>query len=182
MRTEFFMPMAKVPTATHQEKSVRVAKGKPQFYEPDNLKAARAKLTAHLAAHKPEKPLRGAVRLLVKWCYPRGKTHRDGEYRTSRPDTDNLQKLLKDCMTDVGFWKNDAQVASEICEKFWANVPGVYVCAEEIAEPEKVRDENQCFDCPAWSEDLGCMAPFNDSGACPLNADEKRQFRLEGAI
>ena len=44
----------------------------------------------------------------------------------------NLNKLLKDCMTDVGFWKDDAQVASEICEKFWAEVPGIYVCAEEI--------------------------------------------------
>ena len=43
-----------------------------------------------------------------------------------------MQKLLKDCMTAVGFWKDDAQVASEICEKFWAEVPGIYVCAEEI--------------------------------------------------
>ena len=38
----FFLPMSEVPTTTHQEKSVRVANGKPQFYEPSNLKAARA--------------------------------------------------------------------------------------------------------------------------------------------
>ena len=145
----FFIPMSDVPTTTHQEKSVRVVKGKPQFYEPSKLKAARAKLTAHLAAHKPEKPLRGAVRLVVKWCYPRGKTHRDGEYRTSRPDTDNLQKLLKDCMTDAGFWKNDAQVASETCEKIWSATPGLYICAEEINPSETVRGANRCFDCPA---------------------------------
>lgn len=66
-------------------------------------------------------------------CFPRG-GHRDGEYRITKPDTDNLQKLLKDCMTDVGFWEDDAQVASEICEKFWAEVPGIYICAEEIRE------------------------------------------------
>ena len=133
MRIEFFVSMEDVPTVTHQEKAVRVVKGKPIFYEPSKLKEARAKLTAHLTAHRPAQPLRGAVRLLVKWHFPCGKSHRDGEYRITRPDTDNLQKLLKDCMTAAGFWKDDAQVASEICEKFWAEIPGLYICAEEIS-------------------------------------------------
>ena len=130
MRIEFFMPM-KPPTVTHQEKKWRVVKGKPVPYEPPEVAAARSKLTAHLAGHRPLEPLAGAVRLLVKWCFPRGQ-HEDGEYRTTRPDTDNLQKLLKDCMTAVGFWRDDAQVSSEIVEKFWAEVPGIYVCMEQI--------------------------------------------------
>ena len=45
---EFFMPMVP-PECTHQEKKVRVVNGKPVFYEPENVKAARSKLTAHLA-------------------------------------------------------------------------------------------------------------------------------------
>lgn len=130
MRIEFFMPM-KPPTVTHQEKAWRIVNGKPVPYEPAELKAARSKLTAHLARYKPEKPMQGGMRLLVKWCFPRSK-HKDGEYRISKPDTDNLQKLLKDCMTAVGFWKDDAQVASEICEKFWAEVPGIYICLERL--------------------------------------------------
>ena len=67
MRVEFFMPM-KPPTATYQEKQVRVVKGKPVFYDPPEVTTARFKLTAHLAGHKPAHPLEGAVRLLVKWC------------------------------------------------------------------------------------------------------------------
>ena len=130
MGIEFFMPM-KPPTVTHQEKKWRVVKGKPVPYEPPEVRAARSKLTAHLAGHRPVEPLAGAVRLLVKWCFPRGQ-HEDGEYRTTRPDTDNLQKLLKDCMTAVGFWRDDAHVSSEIVEKFWAEVPGIYVCMEQI--------------------------------------------------
>lgn len=130
MRIEFFMPM-KPPTATSQEKKWRVVNGKPVSYDPPAVVAARSKLTAHLAGHRPEKPLQGGVRLLVKWCFPRGK-HEDGEYRITKPDTDNLQKLLKDCMTDAGFWKDDAQVASEICEKFWAEVPGIWIGIEQI--------------------------------------------------
>lgn len=67
----------------------------------------------------------------TKWCFPRGK-HLDGTYRLSKPDTDNLQKLLKDCMTKVGFWDDDALVASEIVEKFWAEVPGIYVRIDRL--------------------------------------------------
>lgn len=128
---EFFMPMIP-PTATHQEKQVRVVKGKPAFYDPPEVEAARSKLTAHLAGHMPARPLEGAVRLRVLWCFPLCGNHYDGEYRTSKPDTDNLNKLLKDCMTAVGFWKDDAQVASEICEKFWAERPGIFIRVEEI--------------------------------------------------
>ena len=130
MRLEFFMPM-RPPTATHQEKKWRVVKGKPVSYDPPEVAAARSKLTAHLAGHRPEQPLEGAVRLLVKWCFPRGR-HGDGEYRVTKPDTDNLNKLLKDCMTDAGFWKDDAQVCCEIVEKFWAEIPGIYVKVETV--------------------------------------------------
>lgn len=123
---KFFLPIVP-PTVTHQEKKVHVANGKPVFYEPQELKNARAKLRAHLNSHVPNRPMDGALRLLVKWCFPVSGEHTDGEYRTSKPDTDNLNKLLKDVMTACGFWHDDAQVASEIIEKFWAEVPGIYI-------------------------------------------------------
>lgn len=127
---EFFMPMIP-PTITHQEKKVHVVNGRPVIYEPSELVAARNKLTNHLGRYKPKQPMEGAIRLVVKWCFPRGR-HRNGEYRITKPDTDNLQKLLKDCMTVNGFWRDDAQVASEICEKFWADVPGIWIGLEQI--------------------------------------------------
>jgi Holliday junction resolvase RusA-like endonuclease len=124
--------MKKVPTVTHQQKQVHVVNGKPIFYEPDELKAARSKLMAHLGQHVPEKKYSGPVRLITKWCFPVTGKHQNGEYKYTRPDTDNLQKLLKDCMTDCGFWEDDALVASEIIEKFWADVPGIYIKIEAI--------------------------------------------------
>lgn len=130
MTTEFFISIIP-PTVTHQEHKVSVRNSKPIFYEPPELRAAREKLTAHLAAHKPEQPYTCGVRLVTKWCFPRG-CHADGEYRVTKPDTDNLQKLLKDCMTAVGFWTDDALVASEITEKFWAAVPGIYINIQEL--------------------------------------------------
>ena len=116
MVKEFFMPMIP-PTKTHQEKQVRIVKGKPVFYEPAELKAARQKLRDHLGRHQMEQPFEGAVRLTTWWCFPRGE-HHDGEYRINKPDTDNLVKMLKDVMTELGFWRDDAQVASEVIEKY----------------------------------------------------------------
>ncbi len=132
MRTEFFMAM-KPPTVTHQQKKVttKTKDGKPNFYEPDKLASARSKFESYLSQHKPKTPYKSGVRLLTKWCFPKGR-HKDGEYKITRPDTDNLQKLLKDCMTTVGFWKDDALVASEIVEKFWADIPGIYIVIEEL--------------------------------------------------
>ena len=40
--------------------------GKPRFYEPEELKAARAKLRDSLAAHRPKREMEGGVRLVVK--------------------------------------------------------------------------------------------------------------------
>lgn len=124
------MPMVP-PTVTYQEKQVHMIKGKPVFYEPQELKQARQKLQGYLAEHKPECKYECGVRLIVKWCFPRGR-HANGEYRITKPDTDNLQKLLKDCMTEIGFWKDDALVASEIVEKFWAEIPGIYIRVTEL--------------------------------------------------
>lgn len=130
MVIQFFVAMIP-PTVTYQEKKVSIKSGKPIFYEPSELKEARAKLTAYLGRYTPYTPFSSAVRLTVKWCFPKGK-RTQGKYKTTKPDTDNLQKLLKDVMTDLKFWKDDALVASEIVEKFWANPPGIFIRIEEL--------------------------------------------------
>jgi Holliday junction resolvase RusA-like endonuclease len=121
------------PTSTAQMKQVRVVKGKPIFYDPPAVKEARSVLSAHLAVYKPSKPLTGPVSLRVLWLFPKGKSHRNGEWRITKPDTDNLQKLLKDCMTRCGFCNDDAQVVREIAEKRWSDDPcGIYIEIEEL--------------------------------------------------
>ena len=131
MTTTLFIAM-KPPTVTAQEHKVTVIHGIPRFYDTPEIKDARDKLAAHLSKHTPDRPYTGAVRLLTKWCFPLSGSHRDGDWRTSKPDTDNLQKLLKDVMTSLGYWKDDALVCSEICEKFWAATPGIYIHIEEL--------------------------------------------------
>ena len=133
MTTQFFLPMDP-PTATAQMHKVTIVNGRPALYDPPEVKDAKNKLAAHLSKHVPPQPYNSAVRLLTKWCFPLSGSHRDGDWRTSKPDTDNLQKLLKDAMTRLGFWRDDAQVCSEICEKFWAATPGIYIRIEELSK------------------------------------------------
>ena len=135
MRIEFFMAMVP-PTITHQAKKLTVKNGKAITYNSPELNAAREKLRAHLSGYVPQKPMTGPVWLGVKWCFPAGANHQDGEYKATKPDTDNLEKALKDVMEDLGFFNDDAQVASEHVEKFWADIPGIYITMWEIEEEQ----------------------------------------------
>ena len=129
----FFIAMHP-PTATAQERKVKVINGKPIFYDPPAVKSAKELLSAYLAQHQPPQPMTGGLSLRVLWLFPRG-AHPHGAWRTTKPDTDNLQKMLKDCMTRVGFWEDDAQVAREIIEKRWSDEPcGIYIEIEPLTE------------------------------------------------
>ena len=130
---EFYLNISP-PTVTAQEHKVRVAGGKPRFYDTAKLKYARAIFEKQLANYRPAVPIQGAVELKVDWFFLT-KTHKDGEWRTTRPDTDNLQKLLKDCMTRTGFWKDDAQVCVETVTKRWArHDPGIWIKVVSISD------------------------------------------------
>lgn len=134
MQKKFFLPMIP-PTVTAQEHRIIGRHGqKAQIYNTPQLNDAKQKFLSYLAAFAPERPMEGPVRLVAKWCFPMRRDSQNGQYKATRPDTDNLQKLFKDCMTKVGFWRDDAQVASEIIEKFYSARPGIYVLAEEIEE------------------------------------------------
>lgn len=128
---QFFMPMIP-PTVTFQDKELAVVKGRPVIFNSAELIAVKAKLRAHLAKYIPDEPIQGPIRIMVKWCYPVTGKHKNGEWKTTKPDTDNLQKALLDCMTELRFWKDDAQVCSQVVEKFWSDVPGIFVYINQL--------------------------------------------------
>ena len=131
---EFFLDIHP-PTVTAQEHKVRVVRGRPMFYDTPRLKAARSTFESLLRQHRPETPLEGPVALTVDWHF-NTKSHKEGTYRVTRPDTDNLQKLLKDCMTRVGFWNDDAQVCREEVTKRWSRQkPGIHIKVVGIDDP-----------------------------------------------
>jgi Holliday junction resolvase RusA-like endonuclease len=125
MKLEFFMPMQPPQTTAQQQrilKSGRVVKG-------DKVSNAIAKLEAHLYTHRPAQPIDGPISLTAFWQW-KGK---EG-WKITRPDTDNLVKALKDAMTRLGYWNDDAQVCDERICKCWGEVPGIYVKVESLEE------------------------------------------------
>ena len=134
MTIQFFEPM-NIPSVTQQEHRIGVTKtGKKYIYEQQELKDARALIRAHMALHKPETPLEGPVMFCVMWLY-HSEDHAEGEYKVTKPDTDNLIKMLKDELTRLGFWKDDAQVCQENNQKIWTRGPeGILVMIEQLAE------------------------------------------------
>ena len=131
------------PTITHQQKSVRIVNGKPIFYEKEELKNARDIITHGLlkyGLHNIQKKKGNEIfkkgipiSLSVKWCFDGKKgNHSHGSYRITKPDTDNLQKLLKDCMTSLNFWYDDAQVVEEHIGKYWSDTPGIWISITQL--------------------------------------------------
>ena len=121
------------PTATAQQKGERVVGGYIHHYKKKNVMAAEAILRDALLPYVPETPIEGKpIRLEVKWLFPYPKStkkHKPGwaRWKITRPDTDNLNKMLKDVMTDMGFWKDDALICSEIVEKYYSDEPGIMI-------------------------------------------------------
>lgn len=126
------------PTTTAQMKKIGIVHGKPYVYTPENVKKAKDEIIKHLAPLRPKSPLLGPLELRVNWLFDKGKRHKHLEWRVTKPDTDNLEKLLKDCMTELGFWEDDAQVVKEYVDKIWSSDPvGIAI---EIIELDKFKE------------------------------------------
>lgn len=124
--------MEHVPTVTYQQKKVTNKNRKVTFYEPAKLKEARQSLMDGLYPHRPSEPFSGAVRLLSVWLFDTKDKRKLDTWKITKPDTDNLVKLLKDCMTECGYWSDDAQVCKEEIQKVWSSPSGIYIEVEEL--------------------------------------------------
>ena len=129
----FFVP-GQPPRATAQEKKVTVIHGRPKYYEPEKVKTAKAYLISGIAPYRPQKPLQGALSLKTCWMFQTKSARQNGLWKVTRPDTDNLVKMLKDCMTQCGFWEDDAQVCWETIEKRWSMEPGISIEIERLED------------------------------------------------
>jgi Holliday junction resolvase RusA-like endonuclease len=145
MRIHFFIK-CNPPKHTAQASS-RILKniktGKFFIGKQENSLAAQAKneLIALMAQYAPDHPIDGPIELVVRWCYPfrasEPKKNRAAGWRhcDTRPDIDNICKMLLDCMTRLGFWQDDSQVARLEFGKYWAYQPGIEIDLTTLQNP-----------------------------------------------
>lgn len=100
-----------IPTLTHQEgiKPFVRKNGKPGIRKTRELESLEYFYKQKLTKFVPPRPLVGPVLLKTIWFFNGGEKCSDCIWRLKKPDSDNVAKTLKDCMTSVGFWQDDKQ-------------------------------------------------------------------------
>lgn len=134
--TSFFLKCVP-PKTTSQQKGVMIIGGKPRFFKKKKIESSERLLSLMLAQHRPAEPIGGALIVSVDWVYPWLLCHTKADKAKgripcdTRPDVDNLCKTLMDCMTKVGFWSDDAQVASLLFRKWWGEESGIGITIDQ---------------------------------------------------
>lgn len=122
------------------------SKWSARVYDPGTAEAFKNDIAIAAKPHIPATPILGPVYLRVTFYFPRLKAHykSNGEvkdnapnWHLSKPDTDNCMKAVKDCLTILGFWRDDSQVCFETAQKIYGN-PGAYIAIEEMGKEFKV--------------------------------------------
>lgn len=110
------------------------------FHKTPAARLAMAQWQAVLEQHVPEMPMKGpiALRIIVTWPHTaetRKRSRGGGPvYKTTRPDGDNILKGIKDIMTRLGYWTDDAQVSIEAMTRCHGDISGAFVSVKEIED------------------------------------------------
>ena len=128
-------------TAQGSSKILKSRSGKMFVGKASNSKGsiARDDLMALLRPYVPKEQYINPVKVHIHWEYPWRKSEKKKylaagyRYCDTRPDCDNLMKLLFDCMTRLAFWKDDSLVCDVGFIKMWGNTPGITISIEEAA-------------------------------------------------
>ena len=135
MKVEFFFPLDEIPRTSAQEKGVRIVRGRPMFYTKGKVQEVAKLYDFMINLNKPKRKLTGAVRVKVFFYYPVKKPHKNGEPKITRPDVDNMAKLLLDRVTKSGaFWDDDSQISDLRIIKAYAEPSGIGFQAVEITQ------------------------------------------------
>lgn len=126
------------PPKTTAQASNRILKGKNGHYFIGKMQSSKAKqtesdLVSLLYPYVPVEPLKGALKVEIKWIYPwrtsepKKNKIKGFRYCDTRPDADNICKLLFDTMTRLSFWVDDSQISELHFQKIWADEPKIVI-------------------------------------------------------
>lgn len=135
----FWLPITP-PRSTSQGKRVMIVAGRPMFFKKKEHQSAENDLLLLCAPHKPAEPISGPVRLEIEFTFPWRKSEKKSNLRfprlphTSKPDCDNMAKLIGDVLTKLQFYGDDSQVCCLVISKYWGHKVGIGI-AIMSAEP-----------------------------------------------
>jgi Holliday junction resolvase RusA-like endonuclease len=104
--------------------------GRPRVFDPGTAENWKSLIMVEAKAFRDQLPIEGPICLAVEFHFTRPKNHfqiRRGElagvkaaaplWKEAKPDIDNLLKAVMDALTQVGAWRDDAQVCETVVRK-----------------------------------------------------------------
>lgn len=118
-----------IPSSTAQQRKISGKATHPT----EGLRYARAAWQAFVEPYAPVRPIpKGKAVVLDVYLYYHTKNENmEGKFKVTRPDGDNLLKVIKDAMTKAGFWEDDSQVQEKIWRLWTCGEENVCIRAEE---------------------------------------------------
>jgi Holliday junction resolvase RusA-like endonuclease len=132
MTIAVFIPCVPPTTTAQQKGAFAMPGGGVRFFKKKKAKQAENTWFALLQPHAPAQPMTGPLTLVVRLTYPWRKTEK--KKRTTafssypietRPDIDNVFKMMADVMTTLGYWQDDSQIAALTLGKYYGDKPGI---------------------------------------------------------
>jgi Holliday junction resolvase RusA-like endonuclease len=117
-----------------------------RMYDAGTAEGWKGQVAVAARPHLPAVPLDIPLRVTITFQFPRPRSHyRTGKHsaelrpdaphwHTTKPDRDNAEKAVLDCLTTIGMWKDDCQVCAGEVRKCYAPVtelPGAEIRIEE---------------------------------------------------
>ena len=120
-----------IPKLTHQNGlKTCIVNGHSQVYKSPELRDLESKYMSFLKPYAPDEPWDCPINLVTFWYFRMPKkckkyplrspdTYDEQYWKTTKPDTENLLKTLKDCMQRIGFFADDACVCLDTIGKVY---------------------------------------------------------------
>lgn len=114
-----------------------------RVYDAGTAEGWKSAIAMNSQAHRPKEPLDCPLHVRVDLFLPRPKSRSrkcdpDGPVPcVSKPDLDNLAKAVIDCLTQLGWWRDDSVITSMRLCKVWhgkGDRPGAHIVVSTEVE------------------------------------------------
>ena len=151
MRIEFTIPIEPVGQMRARHAAFKMKDGnvRSRTYKAADQGRHEEQIMQLLLPYRPETPIVDPIRLYVEMTFPipaswpawkREAALRGYVKHTAKPDKDNCEKHLLDCMETLGFFTNDSHIYRGWSVKKYGENPGWHVILETINEPKSAKE------------------------------------------
>lgn len=141
------------PKAQPRFRAFKTPGGQVRTYDPATAEGWKSLIALAAKPFVPFPAWDGPVAITLVFRFRRPKTHSTKKgglrptapiYKTAKPDTDNLEKAVFDCLTQIGFWLDDAQAVDVHTQKFWGDPPGATITLKHLVETGPTTPNSEC--------------------------------------